>query len=79
MPQSGGTGNLRTRFVRTPLEGRVRAKTGSIAGVNTLAGYIERPDGRPITFAVEVNHHAQPSRAVLAAIDSVVVEMGRGK
>jgi serine-type D-Ala-D-Ala carboxypeptidase/endopeptidase (penicillin-binding protein 4) len=79
LPQSGGTGNLRTRFVGTPLEGRVRAKTGSIGGVNTLAGYIERPDGRALTFAVEVNHHAQPSRAVLAAIDSVVVEMARGK
>lgn len=79
LPLSGGTGNLRTRFVRTPLEGRVRAKTGSITGVNTLAGYIERPDGRPLSFAVEVNHHAQPTRAVLAAIDSVVVEMARGK
>jgi serine-type D-Ala-D-Ala carboxypeptidase/endopeptidase (penicillin-binding protein 4) len=79
LPQSGGTGNLRTRFVGTPLEGRVRAKTGSIAGVNTLAGYIEGRDGRPITFAVEVNHHAQPTRAVLAAIDSVVVEMAKGK
>ena len=79
LPQSGGTGNLRTRFVGTPIEGRVRAKTGSIAGVNTLAGYIERPNGQPLTFAVEVNHHAQASRVVLAAIDSVVVEMAKGK
>jgi D-alanyl-D-alanine carboxypeptidase/D-alanyl-D-alanine-endopeptidase (penicillin-binding protein 4) len=79
LPQSGGVGNLRTRFLRTPLEGRVRAKTGSITGVNTLAGYIERPDGKVLTFAVQINHHAQPSRVVLAAIDSVVVEMARGK
>jgi D-alanyl-D-alanine carboxypeptidase/D-alanyl-D-alanine-endopeptidase (penicillin-binding protein 4) len=79
LPQSGGTGNLRTRFVRTPLEGRVRAKTGSIAGVNTLVGYIERPNGQPLTFAVEINHHAQPSKVVLAAIDSVVAEMAKGK
>ncbi len=77
LPQAGGTGSLRTRFVGTPLAGRVRAKSGSIAGVNTLAGYIERPGGRPLTFAVELNHHAQSSRAVLAAIDSVVVEMDR--
>jgi D-alanyl-D-alanine carboxypeptidase/D-alanyl-D-alanine-endopeptidase (penicillin-binding protein 4) len=79
LPQAGGVGNLRTRFVATPLAGRVRAKTGSIAGVNTLTGYIDRPDGKSLTFAVEVNHHAQTTRTVLAAIDSIVVEMGKGK
>jgi D-alanyl-D-alanine carboxypeptidase/D-alanyl-D-alanine-endopeptidase (penicillin-binding protein 4) len=79
LPQAGGTGSLRTRFVGTPLAGRVRAKTGSIAGVHTLSGYIDRPNGKPLTFAIEVNHHAQPNRAVLAAIDSVVVEMGKGR
>ena len=31
LPQSGQVGSLRSRFVRTPLEGRVRAKDGSIA------------------------------------------------
>jgi D-alanyl-D-alanine carboxypeptidase/D-alanyl-D-alanine-endopeptidase (penicillin-binding protein 4) len=63
--------------VGTPLAGRVRAKTGSIAGVHTLSGYIDPPNGKPLTFAIEVNHHAQPNRAVLAAIDSVVVELGK--
>ena len=47
----------------TPLSGRVRAKTGSITGVNTLSGYIERPDGKTLTFSVQANHHALPSRA----------------
>jgi D-alanyl-D-alanine carboxypeptidase/D-alanyl-D-alanine-endopeptidase (penicillin-binding protein 4) len=79
LPQAGGTGSLRTRFVGTALAGRVQAKTGSIAGVNTLSGYIERPGGVPLVFSVEVNHHAQPSRAVLATIDSVVVEIGKGR
>jgi D-alanyl-D-alanine carboxypeptidase/D-alanyl-D-alanine-endopeptidase (penicillin-binding protein 4) len=41
LPQSGNTGSLRTRFVGTPLEGRVRAKTGSISRVNTLSGYFD--------------------------------------
>ena len=30
LPQAGGAGSLRKRFVGTPLEGRVRAKDGSI-------------------------------------------------
>jgi D-alanyl-D-alanine carboxypeptidase/D-alanyl-D-alanine-endopeptidase (penicillin-binding protein 4) len=79
LPQAGGTGNLRTRFVGTALAGRVRAKTGSIAGVNTLSGYIQRPDGKTLIVSVEVNHHAQPTRAVLGRIDSVIAEMGKGR
>ncbi|MGH7500115.1 MAG: D-alanyl-D-alanine carboxypeptidase/D-alanyl-D-alanine endopeptidase, partial [Gemmatimonadales bacterium] len=77
LPLSGAAGSLRTRFIDTPLEGRVQAKTGSIGAVNTLSGYIEQPNGRVLTFSVEANHHTQNSRTILAAIDSVVVEMGK--
>ena len=79
LPRSGSAGSLRTRFLDTPLERRVRAKTGSIGGVNTLSGYIEQPDGRVLTFSVQANHHTQNTRTILAAIDSVVVEMGKKK
>ena len=77
LPQSGQVGSLRTRFVGTPLEGRVRAKDGSIAGVNSLSGFIERADGRVWTFSIQANHHAQAGRSVIRQIDSVVVEMGK--
>jgi D-alanyl-D-alanine carboxypeptidase/D-alanyl-D-alanine-endopeptidase (penicillin-binding protein 4) len=77
LPQAGQAGSLRSRFVGTPLAGRVRAKDGSIGGVNSLSGFIERPDGRIWTFSVQANHHALPARAVTAQIDSVVVEMGK--
>jgi serine-type D-Ala-D-Ala carboxypeptidase/endopeptidase (penicillin-binding protein 4) len=77
LPQAGMAGSLRNRFLGTPLAGRVRAKTGSISRVITLAGYIELDRGRTVTFSVQANHHAVPSKALLAAIDSVVVDMGR--
>ena len=77
LPQAGQVGSLRNRFIKTPLAGRVRAKDGSIAGVNSLSGFIERPDGRVWTFSVQANHHAQAGRSVIAQIDSVVVEMGK--
>ncbi|MGI9040919.1 MAG: D-alanyl-D-alanine carboxypeptidase/D-alanyl-D-alanine endopeptidase [Gemmatimonadales bacterium] len=79
LPQAGNTGSLRTRFVGTPLAGRVRAKTGSIGGVNTLAGYIDLAGGKVLTFAVEANHHSLPSRVIVAGIDSLVVEMAKGR
>lgn len=77
LPRSGQIGSLRTRFVGTPLEGRVLAKTGSIRHVNSLSGYIERARGGPLVFSVMANNHTVPGRAMLAQIDSIVVQMGR--
>jgi len=77
LPQAGVVGSLRNRFLGTPLAGRVRAKTGSISRVVTLTGYIELDRGRTLTFSVLANHHAQPGPAMLAVIDSVVVEMSK--
>jgi len=77
LPRSGQIGSLHSRFVGTPLEGRVVAKTGTIFRVNSLSGYIERPNGEIWTFAVIVNHHNARSRDAERAIDRVVVEIGR--
>jgi D-alanyl-D-alanine carboxypeptidase/D-alanyl-D-alanine-endopeptidase (penicillin-binding protein 4) len=76
LPLSGNTGSLLKRFVGTPLEGRVRAKSGSIARVNTLSGYIELADNRVYAFSVQVNHQAVGGRRSIAQIDSVVVALG---
>jgi D-alanyl-D-alanine carboxypeptidase/D-alanyl-D-alanine-endopeptidase (penicillin-binding protein 4) len=77
LPQAGQTGSLQTRFVGTSLAGRVRAKTGSISRVHTLSGYIDLDHGRTLTFSILANNHAQPTRAMLAQIDSMVVDMSR--
>jgi D-alanyl-D-alanine carboxypeptidase/D-alanyl-D-alanine-endopeptidase (penicillin-binding protein 4) len=76
LPQSGNRGSLSSRFIGTPLEGRVRAKTGSIAKVNSLTGYIERGDGRPWIFSVIANHHTQGYSNMVNYIDTVVVDLG---
>lgn len=76
LPQSGNTGSLRRRFVGTPLEGLVHAKTGSINRVNTLSGFVELP-GRTLTFSVQANHHTLRGSAVIAQIDSIVVAMSK--
>jgi D-alanyl-D-alanine carboxypeptidase/D-alanyl-D-alanine-endopeptidase (penicillin-binding protein 4) len=76
LPQSGQRGSLKSRFVGTPLEGKVHAKTGSISRVNTLSGYIEQP-GRTLIFSVEANNHSLGSRVMIPQIDSLVVQMGK--
>src|SRR3989449_4442499 len=66
LPQAGQPGSLLKRFVGTPLEGRVIAKTGSIDRVNSLSGYIEPANGgggggggRTITFSVQANGRSE--------------------
>ncbi|MBB2945687.1 D-alanyl-D-alanine carboxypeptidase/D-alanyl-D-alanine-endopeptidase (penicillin-binding protein 4) [Actinoplanes lutulentus] len=56
LPVAGWSGTLRTRFV-TPspnqsAQGIVRAKTGTLSGVNTLAGVLITKDGRVLVFAI---------------------------
>jgi D-alanyl-D-alanine carboxypeptidase/D-alanyl-D-alanine-endopeptidase (penicillin-binding protein 4) len=75
LPSSGQPGSLSARFLGTPLEGRVRAKTGSISRVNTLTGYIEQSDGAPLIFSVMANHHVLGWTTMTQYIDSVVVDM----
>ncbi len=77
LPQSGATGSLRRRFVGTTLEGRVRAKSGSISRVNSLSGFVERSDGRVLVFSIQANHHTLGSSRMIAVIDSIVVELGK--
>ena len=61
-------GTLRRRL--TPLRDRLRAKTGTIAGVNALSGFIALPDGRHRYFSVVVNHHT--GEDAVALIDAIV-------
>jgi D-alanyl-D-alanine carboxypeptidase/D-alanyl-D-alanine-endopeptidase (penicillin-binding protein 4) len=51
---AGQSGTLARRFVGTDLAGRLRAKTGSLNTVTSLAGVVE-DDDPPLTFAFLVN------------------------
>lgn len=52
MPVAGFTGTLRTRNAGgSPAAGLLRAKTGTLRGVNALAGTVVDPSGRLLAFA----------------------------
>ncbi len=79
MPQSGSVGSLRNRFLTTPVAQRVWAKTGSIAQVNSLSGYI---GGTTLggahcrIFSVQAMNHILGGQTMIRAIDSVVTDIG---
>jgi len=50
-----GSGTLRHRFRDHGVRGRVFAKTGSLDGVNSLAGYATAASGKSYVFAIVLN------------------------
>jgi serine-type D-Ala-D-Ala carboxypeptidase/endopeptidase (penicillin-binding protein 4) len=74
LPQPGVAGTtLSARLAG--LEGRVFAKTGTIANVNSLSGYFVATDGREYTFSILSNGSGLPAAMMRAAIDEVVRAM----
>jgi len=48
---AGESGTIGHRFIDTPAEGKLHAKTGLLNNVNGLAGWVESVDGTIVTFA----------------------------
>lgn len=52
LPIAGKDGTLKKRMVGTVAAGNVRAKTGTLTGVITLAGYCTASNGHELAFAI---------------------------
>lgn len=62
-PISGFDGTLKNRMNNSSMEKRVHAKTGSMSGINNLAGYLRTKNGSLLAFSIFVQNfvgsHAQ--------------------
>ncbi|MCW2679221.1 MAG: hypothetical protein JWM62_622 [Frankiales bacterium] len=74
LPLGCRDGTLKRRFCGTAAEGRVWAKTGTLAGVRTLSGYTETASGRTVWFSFQLTGVSDGARA-LAAVDRAVVAL----
>lgn len=69
LPVSGFTGTLVDRFAAlTAARGTVRAKTGTLTSVHSLAGYAIDANGLPVIFAV-MTDHADKMKSLQAQAD----------
>ena len=75
LPVAGVSGTLKNRFLHTPAEGTVQAKTGTMGGVVSLAGYVNALNYQPLVFTIIVNQTDQPVQVVRQAIDEIVVSL----
>ncbi|MDN5861043.1 MAG: D-alanyl-D-alanine carboxypeptidase/D-alanyl-D-alanine-endopeptidase [Pseudonocardia sp.] len=77
LPVAGGVGTLATRFeadgIAADGRGVVRAKTGTLTGVSTLAGVVTDADGRLLVFAL-MSNGGSPA-AVRPRLDDLAAEL----
>lgn len=52
LPIAGIDGTLKNRMKKTAAYGNVRAKTGSVTGVSSLAGYVKAKNGHQLAFVI---------------------------
>jgi D-alanyl-D-alanine carboxypeptidase/D-alanyl-D-alanine-endopeptidase (penicillin-binding protein 4) len=69
LPVSGVSGTLATRMKGTVAEGRVRAKTGTMSHVRSLAGYVTTLQGETMAFAMIANDFRVPAAEIDGLMD----------
>jgi len=74
LPIAGKDGTISSRMRRTLAEGNAIAKTGSIANVRSLSGYVRTREGETLVFSILANDFIIPA-ATVNWIADLAVEM----
>jgi serine-type D-Ala-D-Ala carboxypeptidase/endopeptidase (penicillin-binding protein 4) len=75
LPVAGVSGSLAARMKGTPAEGRVRAKTGTLSNIRSLAGYATTLDGETIVFAMMANNFRVPTADIDAVMERALTHL----
>ncbi|MBY0371899.1 D-alanyl-D-alanine carboxypeptidase/D-alanyl-D-alanine-endopeptidase [bacterium] len=73
----GEDGTLRNRLPSEQMSSIVRGKTGSLDGVNALAGYTTTKDGEQIAFAILLNDPGLRYGRMSGWIDRIALELSK--
>ncbi|MFW6359195.1 MAG: D-alanyl-D-alanine carboxypeptidase [Chroococcales cyanobacterium] len=77
LPVAGESGTLRNRFHASPVQGRVRAKTGTLRGVRALSGYLDHPEYGILIFSILANAPQQSGQVLVSTIDEIVLRLAQ--
>jgi len=75
LPIAGVDGSLANRMRDTLAARNLRAKTGTMSNIRTLAGYVTTLDGERLALVVMVNNFEGTGVQALAAIDAIAVRL----
>ncbi len=75
LPIAGVDGSLGSRLKDTPAAGNLRAKTGTMSNIRTLAGYVTTRDKEDVALVVMVNNFEGTGEEAVAAIDAIAARM----
>jgi D-alanyl-D-alanine carboxypeptidase/D-alanyl-D-alanine-endopeptidase (penicillin-binding protein 4) len=77
MAAPGSPGTLERRFLDLPLGADLRAKTGTLTNVSSIAGYLRTVEGEELIFAMIVNGTRRSVSAAREAEDRLVRFLAR--
>ncbi|NQV03022.1 MAG: D-alanyl-D-alanine carboxypeptidase/D-alanyl-D-alanine-endopeptidase [Bacteroidia bacterium] len=75
LPLAGISGTMRNTLEGTISEGKIRAKTGTLAAIKTLTGYVSTVSGRKLIFAIIVNNFTCRNSVLKKKMDRVLIKM----
>ena len=75
LPVAGVDGSLAGRMKGTAAEGNVRAKTGTMSNIRSLAGYVTTRSGERLAFVVVINNFEGTGAEANQAIDAIAVRL----
>ena len=75
LPVSGKSGTLTSLCPGTALEGKIHAKSGTIAGTKNFAGYIDMPNGDTWAFAVLINSAPGKAKKIQNVIQQYLLDV----
>lgn len=79
LPVSGKSGTLSSFLRGTALDGRVHAKSGTIAHLRSYCGYIELGGGKVWAFSIVVNNGNGSSYAVRREIEKYLLQLTKSE
>lgn len=75
LPIAGRDGTLADRMRGTAADGNLRAKTGTMSNIRTLAGYVRTRDGETLAFAIMADNFEGPGGVAVNSIDRIAVRL----